>query len=185
MDIAGNLHGQPEEFVIEAPVLGSIGSPFGKTRGSRRTQKGVRHHAGVDISSPSGIPIHAAAPGVVVLAAYDKGYGRHVVIQHENGFTTLYAHMSVLSAKAGERVTAGSVIGKVGRTGRATGPHLHFEVKRNGTYVDPEPLLAVARYEPAGPSLQEAAVTFVAAASADSADLSVESETAHHEPSNQ
>jgi len=137
-------------FQIVPPLDGHIASAYGKLRGKRTAKTPMRHHEGVDMSSPSGTPIHAAATGMVVRAAYSPTFGRHVVIQHENGYTTLYAHMSKMLVTTGQSVEAGSVIGKVGRTGRATGPHLHFEVKRENASIDPEPLLvaAIERMQP-------------------------------------
>ena len=137
-------------FQILPPLDGHIASAYGKLRGKRTAKTPMRHHEGVDMSSPSGTPIHAAATGMVVRAAYSPTFGRHVVIQHENGYTTLYAHMSKMLVTTGQSVEAGSVIGKVGRTGRATGPHLHFEVKRENASIDPEPLLvaAIERMQP-------------------------------------
>ena len=96
-----------------------------------------RMHSGVDFGAPHGAPIHAAAPGVVIMASYNHGYGNCVIIDHGNGTTTLYGHASSLLVSEGQRVRAGQTIARVGATGLATGPHLHFEVRHNGTPVQP------------------------------------------------
>lgn len=101
------------------------------------------YHMGLDIGAPTGAPIVAAAAGVVEEANGDNshGYGNHVLISHGNGYETLYAHMSRIVAQAGEKVAQGQLIGYVGQSGFANGPHLHFEVRRQGEKIDPEPLL--------------------------------------------
>ena len=96
-------------------------------------------HTGVDIagSGCNGKPVVAAAAGTVIVAKYNVAYGNYIVIDHGGGITTLYAHSSKLEVKVGDKVKAGQEIMKVGTTGYSTGPHLHFEVRENGTYVDP------------------------------------------------
>ena len=96
-------------------------------------------HTGVDIAGNNcnGKPVVAAAAGTVIVAKYSTAYGNYVVIDHGGGITTLYAHSSKLEVKVGDKVKAGQEIMKVGTTGYSTGPHLHFEVRENGTYVDP------------------------------------------------
>ena len=94
-------------------------------------------HTGWDMSARSGSPIHAAGDGVVVSAGTRGGYGNAVVIDHGGGLATLYAHQSSMAVSAGQQVSQGQVIGYVGCTGYCTGPHLHFEVRVNGTPVDP------------------------------------------------
>lgn len=111
------------------PVSGPITSPFGMRWGSL--------HPGIDIGVPMGTPIRAAAAGHVVLASYDGGYGNLVVIDHGNSLATAYAHQSAMAVTVGQFVEQGQVIGYVGSTGFSTGPHLHFEVRVNGTPVDP------------------------------------------------
>ena len=95
-------------------------------------------HRGIDLVVPYGSPIYAADGGTVVRAGYDGSYGNYVKIQHKNGLTTLYAHMSSILVNTGDSVSQGQVIGKVGSTGNSTGPHLHFEVAKNGSLVNPE-----------------------------------------------
>ena len=111
------------------PVSGPITSPFGMRWGSL--------HPGIDIGAGMGTPIHAAASGRVIVAAYSGGYGNLIVIDHGNGLATAYAHQSSMAASVGQQVAQGQVIGYVGSTGFSTGPHLHFEVRVNGSPVDP------------------------------------------------
>lgn len=98
----------------------------------------AKFHTGIDLSAKVGAPIHATAAGVVRSAGPRGGYGNAVEIDHGNGLTTLYAHASSLAVKPGDRVERGDVIGEVGATGRATGPHLHFEVRNGGRPIDPK-----------------------------------------------
>ncbi|NLV87336.1 MAG: peptidoglycan DD-metalloendopeptidase family protein [Clostridiales bacterium] len=97
----------------------------------------MRFHAGTDIGAPTGTPILAADSGTIATAAYGSGYGNYVVISHGSGVSTLYAHMSSMAVSAGASVSKGQVIGYVGSTGWSTGPHLHFEVRVNGSTTDP------------------------------------------------
>ncbi|MCU0388578.1 MAG: peptidoglycan DD-metalloendopeptidase family protein [Chitinophagaceae bacterium] len=95
-------------------------------------------HAGLDFTANTGTPIYATADGTVTESGYNTGgYGNHVVINHGFGYETLYAHMVRIKAKRGQKVKRGEVIGWVGNTGKSTGPHLHYEVHKNGTPVDP------------------------------------------------
>jgi murein DD-endopeptidase MepM/ murein hydrolase activator NlpD len=111
------------------PVNGPVTSPFGYRWG--------RLHAGIDIGVPYGTPIHAAAAGTVVLAGWTGGYGNYTCIDHGGGLATCYAHQSAFAISAGAVVSQGQVIGYVGNTGHSFGAHLHFEVRINGTPVDP------------------------------------------------
>jgi murein DD-endopeptidase MepM/ murein hydrolase activator NlpD len=104
--------------------------------------KGHVFHRGIDLAAPVGTPVYAVAAGTVIRANRDRTYGNVVVIDHHNGYKTLYAHNSKLLVKAGESVKPGQPIAKVGSTGRSTGPHLHFEIHRSGQRVDPGPYLA-------------------------------------------
>lgn len=94
-------------------------------------------HAGIDFRAPTGTNIRASAPGTVVKAGRNGGYGKMVEIRHANGLTTRYAHLSRISVKKGDSVPAGAVIGQSGNTGRSTGPHLHYEVRQSGKAIDP------------------------------------------------
>jgi murein DD-endopeptidase MepM/ murein hydrolase activator NlpD len=120
---------------LARPVTGPLGSPFGP--------RGFRFHAGIDLVAAAGTPVAAAASGIVTYAGYlDGGWGNLVVITHSSGVQTFYAHLSQIGTSVGQRVTAGTPIGRVGATGDATGPHLHFEVRVRGAAVDPLPALA-------------------------------------------
>jgi murein DD-endopeptidase MepM/ murein hydrolase activator NlpD len=104
---------------------------------------GHEFHKGLDLDGQIGDPIHAAADGIVMRAEFDNGgYGNVVDIDHGNGYATRYGHCSKLLVKVGDLVHAGDVIAKVGATGHATGPHLHFEVWINGAPVNPQPYLS-------------------------------------------
>mgnify|MGYP002781422740 FL=1 len=95
-------------------------------------------HKGVDIAAPKGTSIFASAEGRVIRAGYHPaGFGRFVEVRHPNGVTTLYAHMSRVDVSTGQRVDGGERVGLVGSTGFSTGPHLHFEVRRNGEALNP------------------------------------------------
>ena len=111
------------------PVQGPITSPFGPRWGS--------FHPGIDIGVPEGTPIHAAAAGTVIYCGWESGYGNLVVIDHHNGLATAYGHQSKIEVSCNQNVAQGQVIGLSGCTGFCTGPHVHFEVRVNGTPVDP------------------------------------------------
>ncbi|ACK52191.1 Peptidase M23 [Methylocella silvestris BL2] len=126
------------KFLVRTPILNAkftsgFGSRFHPILGY------TRPHTGVDWAAPIGTPIVAAGNGVIVKAGWDSGYGRRVEIEHANGYVTTYNHMSGFARGAGEgaRVKQGQVIGYLGQTGLATGPHLHYEVLVNGHFVDP------------------------------------------------
>ncbi|MHB1921801.1 MAG: peptidoglycan DD-metalloendopeptidase family protein [Chitinophagaceae bacterium] len=100
--------------------------------------KTVKFHPGLDFAAPTGTPIYATGDGVVEMAGMDdSGYGNHVIINHGYGYETLYGHMVKIRVHKGEKVKRGEVIGWVGSTGKSTGPHIHYEVIKNGTKVDP------------------------------------------------
>jgi len=102
---------------------------------------GGHFHSGVDMAAPAGTPVRAAAAGIVTVAWNPIGYGVYVVVQHGGGVSTLYGHLERTGLVSGDLVAAGDEIGLVGSTGLSTGPHLHFEVRRDGRPVDPLPLL--------------------------------------------
>lgn len=95
------------------------------------------YHRGIDIARPSNYSILASDNGVVTAAGWDGSYGYRVIINHNNGYQTLYAHLSNIYVSVGQVVPKGSVIGKMGSTGNSTGIHLHFEVTRNGKLINP------------------------------------------------
>ena len=111
------------------PVHGRLGDAFGP--------RGTRFHAGIDVVAATGTPVVAAARGRVAYAGRRDGWGLLVMISHRSGVRTMYAHLSRIGVRLGDRVAAGERIGRVGATGHATGPHLHFEVRLRGAAVDP------------------------------------------------
>jgi murein DD-endopeptidase MepM/ murein hydrolase activator NlpD len=115
------------------PAAGPISSLFAMRWGVM--------HKGVDIAAGYGSTVRAASAGVVKLAGWDGGYGKLVIIEHENGITTRYGHNSKLLVKAGQHVEAGQAISLVGSTGYSTGPHCHFEVRRGDVAIDPMPFM--------------------------------------------
>jgi len=119
----------PSGALLRWPLQGEIRSRFGL--------RGRRHHDGLDIDGHQGDPIHAAADGEVVVARSWGAYGKTIILDHGGGLRTLYAHASRLLVNTGERVRAGQAIARVGRTGNATGTHLHFELQKDGKVIDP------------------------------------------------
>ncbi|NUQ70989.1 MAG: peptidoglycan DD-metalloendopeptidase family protein [Chthonomonadales bacterium] len=116
---------------VDGPVTSNYGMRYHPILHRRRM------HTGVDFGAPYGSSIRAAADGVVIMSSYMRGYGNTVIIDHGGGVTTLYAHCSALLVRDGRSVRQGQTIARVGSTGLATGPHLHFEVRHNGTPVNP------------------------------------------------
>jgi hypothetical protein len=103
-------------------------------------------HPGVDFAGPKGAMVHATAPGTVVFAGLRGGYGRMVEINHGFGIHTRYGHLSKISVKTGEKVTKGETIGRVGSTGRSTGPHVHYEVLYDNTVKNPRNFIEAGRH---------------------------------------
>lgn len=123
------------------PVGGQYPVPAG---GEFHNDRGTHLHQGVDFSAPIGTPIGAAEAGTVVdtcIGCNPEGYGSLIVVRHANGLETRYAHVNTIDVRVGQQVTRGQRIGTVGNRGRSTGPHLHFEVRRNGQAIDPMPFL--------------------------------------------
>ena len=141
-------------LTFHAPVAGYVSQPFGPTAFTLEppiTYDGIFYphfHTGLDIAAPLDTPLHAAAGGVVLLATSSvdvtghlAGYGNYVVIGHSGGFMTLYGHLDRLLVSPGQYVQPGDVIGLLGSTGWSTGPHVHFEIRKNGMYTDPAPYI--------------------------------------------
>ncbi|WP_324288957.1 M23 family metallopeptidase [Hoeflea ulvae] len=129
---------------IGIPAPGAeITSKFGNRRDPFLGR--LAFHGGIDFRVKSGTPVYSTASGKVVHAGRNGGYGKMVEIQHGNGLTTRYAHLSSVSVNKGDVVTIGTRIGKSGSTGRSTGPHLHYEVRRNGNAIDPMRFLRTAK----------------------------------------
>lgn len=130
----------PEPLIVQKQAVlplseGKITSSFGYRTDPFTKELGF--HTGVDIGAPKGTKIMAVYDGVVVRADKNSSYGKYLMIQHDNGAQTLYAHCSVLCKKEGEAVSAGEIIAKVGSTGKSTGNHLHWELKQDGMYHNP------------------------------------------------
>jgi murein DD-endopeptidase MepM/ murein hydrolase activator NlpD len=139
-----NLINNKEKLIAATPAiqpvsnldLNRIASGFGYRIDP--IYKTIKMHAGLDFTAPQGTPIYATADGRVRLAGFsDGGYGNHVIISHGYGYETLYGHMVRIKARAGQQVKRGELIGYVGSTGKSTGPHLHYEVHKNGNKLDP------------------------------------------------
>lgn len=126
-------------FIAPPPQIASLGS--GKLlwpTGGVITQYPIWYHMAFDIANPSMPGIAAADNGVVIIPPFMRyGYGNHIIVDHGGGFSTLYAHLSEIYVKSGDRVARGQVIGRMGSTGRSTGTHLHFETRVNGAAVNP------------------------------------------------
>ena len=118
------------------PLQGRLSSTYGWRRNPLGGW-GKDHHDGIDVAAPIGRPIAAAKDGTVVWAAYQGGYGRCIEIDHGDGYKTVYGHASKLLVRKGAEVKQGDTIALVGTSGRSTGPHLHFEIRRNGKPLDP------------------------------------------------
>jgi murein DD-endopeptidase MepM/ murein hydrolase activator NlpD len=121
------------------PIEGRLMGPFGQ-RTDPFSGEGA-FHKGVDISAPTGTPVHATADGIVVFAEFENGYGRLVKVDHGGGLSTYYAHLSRSFVRPGQELRRGELVGLVGTTGRVTAPHLHYEVRTNGTPINPYPYL--------------------------------------------
>lgn len=131
----------PYSWLVTHPLpdMKRVSSDFGgRTMGGR-----AEHHSGLDLSAPSGTPIYATGPGIVTKSGWGTGYGQYVEINHGNGYITRYAHASRLIARVGDQVKAGEHIANVGCTGRCTGPHLHYEVVKDGQRKNPSSYLAM------------------------------------------
>lgn len=111
------------------PILGNINSHFGR--------RGASFHDGIDIAAQEGSPIRAIGKGEVIYSDQLRGYGNLVILRHSGGLVSVYAHNQVNLVAAGEFVAQGDIIGKVGSTGRVTGPHLHLEIRKNNIAQDP------------------------------------------------
>jgi murein DD-endopeptidase MepM/ murein hydrolase activator NlpD len=132
------------------PVNGVLLSRFGERADPFSGEGSI--HAGVDISAAMGTPVHAAADGIVGRAEFYGGYGKVVVIDHGNGMSTRYGHLSRFNVVPGQEVRRGDIIAYSGATGRVTAPHLHFEVRLGGAAVNPHPYLTRSATVPGGKS---------------------------------
>ena len=125
--------------VIDVPEDGErgifISMPFGEVQSP--ISECMTEHAGIDFPAPIGTPVLAAADGTVIEADFTMKYGNYVIIEHADGFSTVYAHMDEILCEKGQEIAKGDEIGTVGSTGRSTGPHLHFELRLDGEPQDP------------------------------------------------
>lgn len=145
--IADAADGEGRPVAVEAQVQGAPAGFAGHRVSGRMTSGfgyrvhpvlgGIRIHSGIDLAAPTGTSVIASSAGTVCRAGWASGYGLLVVIDHGGGVQTRYGHLSGLAVAIGQHVRAGDVLGYVGSTGRSTGPHLHYEVRRNGAAVDP------------------------------------------------
>jgi murein DD-endopeptidase MepM/ murein hydrolase activator NlpD len=124
---------------VIGPVTSEYGYRIHPVYGSRKL------HSGLDVSAPKGTPIAAVQGGTVLMAGVQGGYGNVVIVDHGDGVSTLYGHMSKINVSKGQQVDRGDVVGLVGATGTATGNHLHFEVRINGEATNPRPYLPAAQ----------------------------------------
>ena len=122
-------------FDYSAPVAGTLSSGFGYRE--HPTEGEERFHYGVDLAADTGTEVRCFADGSVTAVGDSSSYGRYCVVAHERGYSTLYAHCSRITVSSGAAVKRGQKIAEVGETGMATGPHLHFELQREGTYLNP------------------------------------------------
>jgi murein DD-endopeptidase MepM/ murein hydrolase activator NlpD len=140
-----SVHDQLDPAILAAaphfvlPVAGRASSGYGLR--TDPVSGGTVNHPGFDLAAVTGTQVTAAARGTVVHAGPGGTYGNLVTVRHDSGFETRYAHLSAVDVKVGDAVEAGQDVGKVGTTGYSTGPHLHFEVRRNGVAIDPAPFL--------------------------------------------
>ena len=126
---------------VRKPVIGDVdmSSPFGMRMDP--FMKGPAIHAGIDLRGDSGDPVRVTANGTVTTAGWNGGYGNMVEVNHGNGLSTRYGHMSKIEVKVGQNVVIGQTLGRIGSTGRSTGPHLHYETRIDGEAVDPQKFL--------------------------------------------
>jgi murein DD-endopeptidase MepM/ murein hydrolase activator NlpD len=144
LDALDRLKTEARRLPLANPAPGrSVTSPFGVRTDPLLGTAAL--HSGMDFRAPTGMPAKVTAPGVVVKAGWNGGYGRMVEVDHGNGFATRYGHLSKISVTVGERLNAGDVIGKTGSSGRSTGPHLHYEIRHNGEAIDPLRFLRVGK----------------------------------------
>ena len=133
--VTGGAYLGPPTGVLSTPLPGSVVTS--EFRGPGRP-----NHMGIDLGAPMGTPIYAAGAGAITMSGWNGGYGNYIRMDHGGGLNTAYGHMSQIIARAGQTVAARALIGLVGSTGDSTGPHLHFEVLQNGSYLNPRSMVA-------------------------------------------
>jgi murein DD-endopeptidase MepM/ murein hydrolase activator NlpD len=144
LDTLDHLKSEARQLPLANPAPGhSVTSPFGVRTDPLLGTAAL--HSGMDFRAPVGMAAKVTAPGVVVKAGWNGGYGRMVEVDHGQGFATRYGHLSEIDVTVGEKLDAGAIIGRTGSSGRSTGPHLHYEVRHNGEAIDPLRFLAVGK----------------------------------------
>lgn len=126
-----HVNTRPSIWPVDGPLMSSYGERTDPVSGEGG------YHTGVDIAAAVGTPVHATADGIVVFAGFFGGYGRLVMVDHDNGYETYYAHLSRFDVVAGQEIRLGETVGAVGASGRVTAPHLHYEVRIRKTPVNP------------------------------------------------
>ena len=137
------------QLIVFPVVSPEMASGFG-IRAHPLNRKVVRHHGGVDLAAPRGSHVRVVMDGRVVFAGVYAGYGKLVTVEHPDGRTTLYGHLSEILVNPGQKVSAGDLLGRVGSTGASTGAHLHFELRSKGQVVDPVQLFPALAARPRG-----------------------------------
>jgi murein DD-endopeptidase MepM/ murein hydrolase activator NlpD len=139
-DLVSPILSNPKAFI--SPLRGSgfrISSKFGyRTHPVYKTKK---FHGGIDLAAPKNTPVYSVKAGVVIHSGFVRGYGNYVIVKHEDGYKSAYAHLNSIKVKKGNLVNEGVVIGSVGKTGTATGYHLHFELIKSNKKIDPKFLI--------------------------------------------
>jgi murein DD-endopeptidase MepM/ murein hydrolase activator NlpD len=135
------LRSLAEQLPIRRPLAGELELSSNYGYRADPFTRGAALHTGMDLRAEHGAPVRAAGPGKVVTAEYSGGYGNMVEIEHAGGISTRYAHMSAILVSEGQTVTGGTLVGRVGSTGRSTGPHLHYETRIDGDPADPNRFL--------------------------------------------
>lgn len=139
-----SMKNEARKFPIANPAPGrGVSSSFGVRRDPLIGMPAM--HAGLDFRAPSGSPAQVTAPGTVSKAGWNGGYGRMVEVDHGNGYSSRYAHLSKIRVKVGQKLSTGDTVGDVGSSGRSTGPHLHYEIRRDGDAIDPVRFLKAGR----------------------------------------
>lgn len=144
LDALDNLKREARRLPLANPAPGHVvTSPFGVRTDPLLGTAAL--HSGMDFRAATGMPARVTAPGVVTKAGWNGGYGRMVEVDHGQGFTTRYGHLSKILVSVGQKLAAGDVIGQTGSSGRSTGPHLHYEIRRNGEALNPLRFLTVGK----------------------------------------
>lgn len=135
---------QPSNLLLDLPVQGRLSSPFGLRRFFNGQERNP--HAGLDLAVPQGTPIKAPADGNIILVGNYFFNGKTIFIDHGQGMMSMFCHLSVIDVQSGQSVKRGDIVGKVGSTGRATGPHLHWNISLNDVRVDPA--IFIGKFQP-------------------------------------